>query len=127
MEFQYKIIFGENDNHQAGSLGWFLYILFTLFMNIVMLNLLISILGNTFEKQMSMQNSDDLRQVCKILIEQGQLFGNIIRQFRSFYYKITEEEQEILEHQYSYLHMFSEIRFSPNNQDRGDAEEQDQW
>ena len=82
---------GENHKHNLSSLGWFLYVLYTLFMNIVMLNLLISILGNTFGKHESMQNSDDLRQVCEILIEEGQLLGTLTRWLRRFFNIVTEE------------------------------------
>ena len=68
------IIFGENP--ESGSMNLeqsMIYFIYTLFVNIVMLNLLISILGDSFEQLMTTQYSDDLLDICDMLIEFSQI------------------------------------------------------
>lgn len=73
---QYQVIFGENpDNSQS---KWehtrtFLYITFTNLMNIVMLNLLIAIISDGYDRVQATQKSTDLRAKCVILSDFGQL------------------------------------------------------
>lgn len=64
-------MYGENTSPDKTE-QYVIYIIFTVFVNIVMLNLLISIIGDTFEKQMAIQQSEELKEVCSILIEIGQ-------------------------------------------------------
>jgi hypothetical protein len=56
-----------------------LYILFSQFICIVMLNLLIAIISETFAQVTEKSKSEDLRQVCDILIEFGELQRFICR------------------------------------------------
>jgi len=45
----YQVMFGENpDLTKSPRFDWFLYICFTLMVNVVALNLLISVIGETF-------------------------------------------------------------------------------
>jgi hypothetical protein len=49
---QYTVLFGENPEIKEGSnmvIRWGLYIAFTILMNIVMLNLLISIISDSYD------------------------------------------------------------------------------
>lgn len=46
---QYQIVYGENPDPN-NTLQWVIYTSFTLFINVLVLNLLISIIGATFEK-----------------------------------------------------------------------------
>lgn len=46
---QYRMMFGENAEPEYEQ-QYFLYVLFTLFVNVTMLNLLVSILGDEFDK-----------------------------------------------------------------------------
>lgn len=89
-------------------------------MNIVMLNLLISILSNTFEQVMSVQKSDDLRQVCRILIEDGELFGELYR----FILRIANMHEAKERSAPKYLHMFTEIGHRAGCLE---DEEEDEW
>lgn len=96
---QYRILFGENPSLGSYSSNA-MYILFTLFVNILLLNLLIAIIGNTFEKVMTEQNSEDLRSLCYSLIEYAQ--------FTRFFYKkgcCKQKKSEPL-----YLHYLGHIR-----------------
>ena len=79
-------------------------------MNIVMLNLLISILSNTFEQVMSIQRSDDLRKVCNILIENCQLFKKLNDGIRS----TTTNKNNDKTSPGQYLHMLTEISHMPD-------------
>lgn len=45
----YQVIFGENPEAEMEVKKWIVYIFYTLFVNIVCLNLLIAILSNTFD------------------------------------------------------------------------------
>lgn len=50
---QYQLIFGENiseDLESQYAIQWFLYIFFTLLINIVLLNLLISIISDDYDR-----------------------------------------------------------------------------
>ena len=47
---QYQAIFGENpEADKLSTTGWILYVMFSLIVNIIALNLLIAILSDTFE------------------------------------------------------------------------------
>lgn len=73
---QYTVLFGENPEIPDGSnspIRWGLYISFTILMNIVMLNLLISIISDSYDQVQSCQKSTDLRAKCGILWDFGQL------------------------------------------------------
>jgi len=45
----YEIIFGENPEPSMGADSWTIFLFFSIFVNIVCLNLLIAILSNTFD------------------------------------------------------------------------------
>lgn len=73
---QYQIMFGENTElgfKERDIIRWFLYSSFTILMCIVMLNLLISIISDDYDRVQSTQKSTDLRAKCEILKEFGQL------------------------------------------------------
>lgn len=73
---QYQVIFGENpDNSQSKweNTRTFLYITFTNLMNIVMLNLLIAIISDDYDRVQATQKSTDLRAKCGILLDFGKL------------------------------------------------------
>lgn len=46
---QYRILYGENPD-PGSTQQWMVYFTFSLFMNVLMFNLLISIIGDTFER-----------------------------------------------------------------------------
>jgi hypothetical protein len=69
---QYRFMYGENPDSDT-DLKLTLYVLFSLFMCIVMLNLLIAIISETFAQVTAISKSEDLRQVCEVLIEFGEL------------------------------------------------------
>ena len=84
---QYRILYGENtdiDFTISHFVQWFNYVGFTLLMCITMLNLLISIISDEFDRVQATQKSTDLRAKCEILNEYGQLeqffYRNILRQ-----------------------------------------------
>ena len=111
----FKLMNGENSYNQATLLGKFIYFCYSFFMVIVTLNLLISILSNTYEKELNKKHSKDLRQLCEILIEEGQfsaILRMLARPFRCLFCKDADQKKDVQEYQHSYLHMFSEIRFS---------------
>ena len=73
---QYLVIFGENWDNTASKwfiIRTFLYILFTILMNIVMLNLLIAIISDNYDRVQATQKSTNLRAKCGILKDFGQL------------------------------------------------------
>ena len=63
---------------------WILYIIFTILMSIVMLNLLISIISDEYDRVQSTQRSTDLKAKCEMIYDFGQLEiffrRNILRQ-----------------------------------------------
>lgn len=112
---QYMVVFGENTpgdddfDKAKGNLfnfRWTLYILFSIIMNIVMLNLLISIISDDYERVQSTQMSTDAKAKCAILYELGQMmnFGkkyfccrSIKRGNLMIVHRFVEESQGILE------------------------------
>lgn len=75
---QYRFMYGENPDADSG-LKIALYVLFSLFMCIVMLNLLIAIISATFEDTISNAKAEDLKQVCEIVTEFGELVKFLLR------------------------------------------------
>ena len=73
---QYRIIFGENSDIPLDIkelIRWFNYVAFTILMCTTMLNLLISIISDEFDRVQATQKSTDLKAKCQILDEYGQL------------------------------------------------------
>lgn len=73
---QYRILFGENPEIEFDSkhiIRWTLYVVFTLLMCTVMLNLLISIISDEYDRVQATQKSTDLKAKCDILWDYGQL------------------------------------------------------
>lgn len=50
---------------------WFLYILFSILMCVVMLNLLISIISDEYDKVQATQRSTDLKAKCEVIYDFG--------------------------------------------------------
>lgn len=73
---QYQIIFGENIEDPIKNeyaIQWLLYVLFTVLINIVLLNLLISIISDDYDRVQAQQKSTDQRAKCEILAAYGVL------------------------------------------------------
>lgn len=73
---QYRILFGENPEIEFSSnklVKWLLYVTFTLLMCTVMLNLLISIISDEYDRVQATEKSTDLKAKCDILYDYGQL------------------------------------------------------
>lgn len=73
---QYRILFGENPDIAFESkqiIRWILYVIYSLLMCTVMLNLLISIISDEYDRVQSTQKSTDLKAKCEILMDYGHL------------------------------------------------------
>lgn len=73
---QYQTVFGENlelDPSSKYTIEWILYIFFTVLINIVLLNLLISIISEDYERVQSQKKSTDLMAKLDILQSYGAL------------------------------------------------------
>lgn len=73
---QYRILFGENPEIEFTYnklVKWVLYVSFTLLMCTVMLNLLISIISDEYDRVQATEKSTDLKAKCDILYDYGQL------------------------------------------------------
>ena len=67
-------MFGENpDLNEVTKVKETLYFTFTFIINIVVLNLLISIIGDAYDESMSAIKATELRQKCNLLQEWGLL------------------------------------------------------
>lgn len=77
----YRIIFGENVEGTYDFLSipkWLIYYLFTMIINIVMMNLLIAIISDEFDRVQSALRSTESKEKCKVLLELGnykKIFG----------------------------------------------------
>ena len=68
----YQIMFGENppvEDLMSIQPQIYLYVSVTLLLNVMTLNLLISIISNTYERLQSVQKSTDLKQKAEMLME----------------------------------------------------------
>jgi hypothetical protein len=71
---QYQTIFGENPElkmEEKYTEVFVLYLLFTLIVNIVLLNLLISIIGDNYDRVLTTYKSTDLKEKSHLLLETG--------------------------------------------------------
>lgn len=71
---QYRVLFGENPEYLfkwQNAPQWFLYILFSILMCVVMLNLLISIISDEYDKVQATQRSTDLKAKCEVIYDFG--------------------------------------------------------
>jgi len=60
-------MYGENPAEFKDISLWFLYIVTTIVLNVMTLNLLISIIGNTYDRLQSIQVPTDLKQRANLL------------------------------------------------------------
>lgn len=68
----YATLFGENPNIESMHyLDWIIYLAFTMLLNIVSLNLLISIISNTFDKVQESMNAYHCKTKAELLLELG--------------------------------------------------------
>lgn len=121
---QYMILYGNLPNPKQNE-QWVLFIFFSIFMNILMLNLLISILGNTFDQVQSTQKSSDLRQVCELLLDFGELKAFVMGLFcccnRQHHHGTLKETPE-------YLHMIEyQTEIGSKVQGVSGTDDEDQW
>ena len=77
---QYLLLFGENpasefefNNQWIYSSFWTIYILSTLLMNVVLLNLLITIIGDQIEKVQATLTSFDNKAKCEMILDQARV------------------------------------------------------
>lgn len=65
----YMTMLGENAEGDSSALKWLIYILFTVLVNIVALNLLIAILSNTYDNVMASLDATHLKTKVEVLDE----------------------------------------------------------
>ena len=77
---QYLLLFGENpasefefNNQWIYSSFWTIYILSTILMNVVLLNLLITIIGDQIEKVQATLTSFDNKAKCEMILDQARV------------------------------------------------------
>jgi len=103
----YQIVFGENpDPKEMGKLGWIIYFLMTMLLNIVTLNLLIAIISNTYDKVQASMDAYHCKTKADILLE-----------LSSFMIGLEDNEEDL-----EYLYIF---RYS--SEKLGAAESQEEW
>jgi len=66
---QYRVMFGENPDADIDNVKWILYILYGLFTVIVNLNLLITIIGETYGQVSATMEPTDCRMRATLLLE----------------------------------------------------------
>lgn len=121
---QYQIIFGENpeipfdDWNNADKVA--LYVLFTLIVNILMLNLLISIISDVYERVQSFDNSIDMKAKCYLLHETGQIIGYF--KYKSCFrrlcccFKKKEDLDLFYVHRFLYQNTMNNLNLSTNKE-----------
>jgi hypothetical protein len=63
------------DASHCAPLGYFLFVICTLLLTVVFLNLLISLIGDMFQKVQERQNADAMREQASLLLEEEQLMN----------------------------------------------------
>lgn len=102
--FFYQLILGENPSGML-LLEWMIYVLFTILVNIIAMNLLIAILSNTYDKVMSTLDAIHFKTKVDILNEvQDYMFWN--------------RNKNSLNHLYFVYYVFEDL--NPN-------QKQDEW
>ena len=68
----YMILFGNNPDNNTWF-EWFIFITFSVSSNIVLMNLLISIISDDYDRIQLSARSTDLKAKCQMLLEVGEL------------------------------------------------------
>ena len=73
---RYRVVFGENPDMiytSDGILNWIFYFLFTVIVNIIMLNLLIQLISDSYAQCQANEKSTDANAMINMLLEVGAL------------------------------------------------------
>lgn len=110
---QYQVLFGENASYDITSrlfVRWLLYFVFTILMCVVMLNLLISIISDEYDKVQATQRSTDLKAKCEVIYDFGQIELFFLKNILC---------HEIIEGETMYVHRFIEAQASDHDDNDG--------
>ncbi|CDW81552.1 wd-40 repeat protein [Stylonychia lemnae] len=69
LQFTYKLSFGDFDTTEFSSQQWILFIISSFFIPLVLFNLIIAVMGDTYDRVQTLATSVDLKEQAKLVME----------------------------------------------------------
>ena len=117
----YRTIFGENvegEYDKESIPTWAIYWMFTIQINTVMMNLLIAIIGDHFDKVQASQLSTHSKEMCQLLKEFGETFFDPFKIKSCMMQSVGQQKKD----QLYYIHKFTQV-----GKDDDETGEEEPW